>query len=83
MFNALLFVMLCSLCIFSISSNTLKIISKQNDRVDLQKELKELKREEVILKQDITKMQSEEYIARYARERFFFSKPNEIIIRLD
>ena len=83
MFNALLFVMLFALCLFSVSSNFIKIVGKQNERIKLQKQLKELKHEEVVLKKDIAKMQSEEYIAKYAREKYFYSKPNEIIIKLD
>lgn len=39
--------------------------------------------EETALKSEVTKLQNPDYVARYARETFFFSKPNEIIIKTD
>ena len=39
--------------------------------------------EETALKSEVTKLQNPDYVARYARETFFYSKPNEIIIKTD
>ena len=39
--------------------------------------------EEELLKSEINKLQDEEYIARYAREKYLYSKDGEIIIKID
>ena len=39
--------------------------------------------EETALKSEVTKLQNPEYVARYARETYLYSKPNEIIIKTD
>lgn len=35
------------------------------------------------LKNEITKLQDPEYVARYAREKYLYSKDGEIIIKID
>ena len=42
---------------------------------------KEKLKEEEKLQSEITKLQDPEYIARYAREKYLYSAPDEIIIR--
>ena len=44
--------------------------------------LTELKRQEKILNQEIDKLQDPEYIAKYARENYSYSKNGEYIIKL-
>ena len=39
--------------------------------------------EEELLKSEIEKLQDEEYVARYAREKYLYSKNGEIIIKID
>lgn len=39
--------------------------------------------EEELLKSEIEKLQDEEYIARYAREKYLYSKDGEIILKID
>lgn len=50
---------------------------------DLKKELTSLEDEAVILKSDIEKLKDDDYIARYARENYGYSKDGEIIIQMD
>ena len=38
---------------------------------------------EELLKSEIQKLQDEEYVARYAREKYLYSKEGEIIIKID
>ena len=38
--------------------------------------------EEETLKSEIVKLQDDEYIARYAREKYLYSKDGEIIIKI-
>ena len=39
--------------------------------------------EEELLKSEIQKLQDQEYIARYAREKYLYSKDGELIIKID
>lgn len=39
--------------------------------------------EEEQLKSEITKLQDPEYVARYAREKYLYSKKGELIIKID
>ena len=39
--------------------------------------------EETALKSEVTKLQNPEYVARYAREKYFYSKDGELILRMD
>lgn len=57
---------------------------------DMKKDLKELEREKIFLSEkeaeleaDIKRLSDPEYIARYAREKYFYSKEGEIILRMD
>lgn len=56
----------------------------------MKKDLKELKKEKVSLLEqeeavqaDIKRLSDPEYVARYVREKHFFSRDNEIILRMD
>ena len=44
--------------------------------------ISKLKEEEEKLKGTVTKLQDPDYVARYAREKYLFSKDGEIIIRI-
>lgn len=81
--SAFIFIFLLSVFLYSMTIQTLHYVNKKKEESKLRTELKKLKYEEVVLKKDITKMKSSDYIAKYAREKYFFSKPNEIIIKMD
>ena len=49
---------------------------------DLEKELTSLKDEEEELKVDVNKLQDADYIARYAREKYYYSKDGEYVLRI-
>lgn len=83
MFQASVFVFLLALAIYSIAVNGIKYWGNENEKNKLAKQLKSLKEEEVELKKNMAQMESPDYIAKYAREKYFYSKPNEIIIKLD
>ena len=50
--------------------------------VVLEKQLTELKNDEAALKVNVEKLQDPDYIARYAREKYLYSKDGEFIIRI-
>ena len=60
-----------------------QIYNNKNEKENLTLRYKEILEEEQELKSKIKKLQDPEYIARYAREKYLFSKDGEIIIRID
>ena len=55
---------------------------KSKEEKEFERQLAELKDEEEELKGQVTKLQDPDYIARYAREKYLYSKDGEIIIRI-
>ena len=64
------------------STYFLKIYTIYREKQDLTKEIAELSEQEETLKSDVQKLQDPEYIARYAREKYSYSKDGEYIIKL-
>ena len=55
----------------------------EKEEKDLQNKLVELQKENVNLKEEIEKLKNPEYLERYARENFLYSKDGEYVIRID
>ena len=58
------------------------IYSNVKEKKELELKYKEILEREDLLKSEISKLEDEEYVARYAREKFLYSKDGEIIIKL-
>lgn len=68
---------------FSLVANvSFDIANKYKEKEELTKQLEELKEKEQELNTDVEKLQDPEYIGRYLREKFLYSKPDEYIIRI-
>ena len=67
---------------YSFFTNVEKIIEIKKDKSGLNTKLADLQEEEKVLNSDIKKLQDPEYVARYAREKYLYSKDGELIIRL-
>lgn len=67
---------------YSFFTNVEKIIEIKKDKSGLNTKLSDLQEEEKVLNSDIKKLQDPEYVARYAREKYLYSKDGELIIRL-
>ena len=61
---------------------SVEIKEKYKEKDSLNIELTELKEKEEELSTDVLKLQDPEYVARYLREKYFYSKSNEFIIKL-
>ena len=59
-----------------------KISQLHYDKGDLVKEKRELVEKEDAIQADINRLSDPSYIARYAREKYFYSKDGEIILRI-
>ncbi len=67
---------------YSFFSNVGKMIEINNEKHELKNKLVSLKDEEEVLNSDIKKLEDPEYVARYAREKYLYSKDGELIIRI-
>lgn len=60
-----------------------QILANNKEKLKLEAEYEQLLKEEDELNNEITKMQDSEYAAKYAREKYGYSKDNEVIIKFD
>ena len=67
---------------YNFFSNVDKIIKINEEKLILKDKLGVLQNEEEELNSDIKKLEDPEYVARYAREKYMYSKDGEIIIRI-
>ena len=64
-------------------NNIAKIQRMKKEKNDLEQQLISLQEEKAALETDIMKLEDPDYIAKYVREKYFFSKDGEVILRLD
>ena len=83
-------VLTCIICFFVIGlslissiSNAFQISQKKEEKEILTRKLEELKEQEKILSDDVEKLKNPEYAARYAREKYLYSKTGEKILKID
>ena len=67
---------------FTIGKYWVEIYEKYQEKKELEKELTLLKEKEEELKVDAKKLQNPDYIARYAREKYQYSKDGEFILQI-
>ncbi len=68
---------------FSVIEYSYSISNLNKEKASLENKLLALKEEEQNLKVEIEKLQDPEYIARYARENYLYSKDGEYIIKIE
>ena len=68
--------------VFTIGKYWVEIIEKYREKKELEAELSYLREKEDELKLDADKLQDPDYVARYAREKYLYSKDGELIIRM-
>lgn len=66
----------------SIGKYWVEIIDKYKEKKELNKELALLREKEEQLKVDANKLQNPDYVARYAREKYLYSKDGEYILQI-
>lgn len=82
LFFTLLYLIVGFILVESVLSTFYNIYSKTKEKKTLEKQLIELKEKEEELNGTVTKLQDPDYVARYAREKYLYSKDGEIIIRI-
>ena len=58
------------------------IVDKYKEKRILENKIIALKEKEKALENDVKKLEDPEYLARYAREKYFYSKDGELILRI-
>lgn len=74
--------LLVGVIITTVFNDLSQIISNRNEVAVLSEKYNSLLKEEESLNSEITKLQDSDYVARYAREKYGYSYPNELIIKL-
>ena len=69
--------------IFNLCYYSYKIAVLETTKKELEQELTTLQKNETKLTDDIQKLKDPEYIAKYARENYMYSKDGEYIIKLE
>ena len=67
---------------FTIGRYWVEIFDKYQEKKRLEEELAQLKEKEDELRLDADKLQDPDYVARYAREKYLYSKDGEFIIKI-
>lgn len=78
----LVFLSIGGILLKSIVETSIQIYDKQKEKKEFTVMLQELKEKEEELNSTVTKLQNPDYVARYAREKYLYSKDGEIIIRI-
>ena len=82
LFFTLLYLIVGFILVESVLSTFYNIYSKTKEKKTLEKQLIELKEKEEELNGTVTKLQDPDYVARYAREKYLYSKDGELNIRI-
>lgn len=77
------FVPLLTVFVSNMFSYWSSIFSNIKEKKELEASYMTKLEEEELLKSEIQKLQDSEYIARYAREKYLYSKNGELIIKID
>lgn len=67
---------------FTIGKYWIEIYDKYQEKKELERKYVSLKDKEEELKSDASKLQDPDYIARYAREKYLYSKDGEFILKI-
>ena len=70
-------------CAFTLVTTVADLYSLKNEETNLNNKLESLKTNASDLKTEITKLQDKDYVARYARENYLYTKNGEYVIKTE
>ena len=76
---SVILIVIIGVTLFNVLSD---IVNKYQEKKELEDKLVALQEKEVELENDVNKLKDPEYLARYAREKYFYSKDGEYILRI-
>lgn len=68
---------------FCLCSSAIKLYNLKQQSIDLDNQLTQLKENEEELKIEIDRLNDPDYLARYARENYLYSKDGEYVIKIE
>lgn len=74
-------IFLVGVIVTSVFNDLCQVLKNKSELSVLTEKYNNLVHEEEALQSEITKLQDSEYVARYAREKYMYSLPNEVIIK--
>ncbi len=80
---SLTIITLLGVLVASVYSDWKKILQNRKVEASLNNNYEKLLEEEERLNAEIAKLQDDEYLARYAKEKYMLSKEGDIIIKMD
>ena len=69
-------------CAFTLVTTAVRLYQLHHEEKELKEELNNLKGTSKDLKTEITKLQDKDYVARYARENYLYTKDGEYVIKV-
>lgn len=75
-------VLVISFFVGTIFQDWVQIVENKRQLFSLENKYEALLSEEESLNSEVTKLHDSDYVARYAREKYMYSLPNEIIIKI-
>ena len=75
-------VILVGYFLVSLSYYTINIYRLKKEEKELTNQLEDLKHDEKLLKNEIEKLKDKDYLARYARENYAYSKEGELVLKI-
>ena len=81
-FLAFMSILIIVFMTFSIGKYWVEIYDKYQEKKELERELMALKEKEESLQVDANRLQNPDYVARYAREKYLYSKDGEYILQI-
>ena len=78
-----LMIFIIAFFIYNLFSYIIEVKNLNNEQINLENDLIALKEEENNLKNEIEKLKDDDYLARYARENYMYSKDGEYIIKVN
>ena len=77
-----IFVLLVGYMSYSTITYWKQILQNKKDTKELEKKYSKLVANKEILEKDLVKLQDPDYVAKYAREKYLYSKEGELIIKI-
>lgn len=71
-----------AILIYTLCMNAFRVIDQQKELTLLEKKKTELEKEKKALSQEVELLNDDDYVARYARDNYVFSKDGEEVVKL-
>ncbi|MEG1821237.1 MAG: septum formation initiator family protein [Malacoplasma sp.] len=78
----MVFIPLLGFFVYNMFSSWVQIYKNIQQKKELDTKYASILKEENVLKSEMAKLQNPEYVARYAREKYLYSKDGELIIKI-